>query len=97
MQNSSIVNELLGRTGSADLRQVLNADIGSVDTTNLQGGLSNAQLADARNPHPDGLPFYEMTWKVVFLNSLVGRTEGKASKVFGISQQDAIFQLTTPV
>lgn len=97
MQNSAIVNELLGRTGSADLRQVLNADIGSVDTANLQGGLSNAQLADARNPHPDGLPFYEMTWKVVFLNSLVGRTEGKASKVFGVSQQDAIFQLTTPL
>lgn len=97
MQNSAIVNELLGRTGSADLRQVLNADIGSVDTANLQGGLSNAQLADARNPHPDGLPFYEMTWKVVFLNSLVGRTEGKSSKVFGVSQQDAIFQLTTPL
>ena len=97
MQNSAIVNELLGRTGSADLRQVLNADIGSVDTANLQGGLSNAQLADARNPHPDGIPFYEMTWKVVFLNSLVGRTEGKASKVFGISQQDAVFQLTTPL
>ena len=95
MQNSAIVNELLGRTGNADLRQVLNADVGSVDTANLQGGLSNAQLADSRNPHPDGLPFYEMTWKVVFLNSLVGRTEGKASKVFGVSQQDAIFQLTT--
>ena len=97
MQNSAIVNELLGRTGSADLRQVLNADVGSVDTANLQGGLSNAQLADARNPHPDGLPFYEMTWKAVFLNSLVGRTEGKTSKVFGVSQQDAVFQLTTPL
>lgn len=97
MQNSAIVNELLGRTGNSDLRQVLNADIGSVDTTNLQGGLSNAQLADARNPHPDNLPFYEMTWKVVFLNSLVGRMEGKASKLFGISQQDAIFQLATPL
>ena len=97
MQNSAIVNELLGRTGSADLRQVLNADIGSVDTSGLQGGLSNAQLADARNPHPDGLPFYEMTWKVVFLNSLVGRTEGRASKVFGISRQDAYFQLAAPL
>ena len=97
MRNSAIVNELLGRTGSADLRQVLNADVGSVETGSLQGGLSNAQLADTRNPHPDGLPFYEMTWKVVFLNSLVGRTEGKNSKVFGISQQDAIFQLATPL
>ncbi|MBQ9721874.1 MAG: AAA family ATPase, partial [Oscillospiraceae bacterium] len=97
MQNSAIVNELLGRTGSADLRQVLNTDVGSVDTANLQGGQSNAQIADARNPHPDGLPFYEMTWKAVFLNSLVGRAEGKASKVFGISQQDAVFQLATPL
>ena len=97
MQNSAIVDELLGRTSSADLRQVLNADIGSTDTHNLQGGLSNAQRADQRNPHPDGLPLYEKTWKVVFLNSLVGRAEGNASKVFGISQQDAIFEISTPV
>lgn len=97
MQSSVIVDELLGRTGSADLRQVLNADIGSTDTHNLQGGLSNAQRADQRNPHPDGFPLYEKTWKVVFLNSLVGRAEGYASKVFGISQQDAIFEVATPI
>ena len=97
MQSSAIVDELLGRTGSADLRQVLNTDIGSTDTHNLQGGLSNAQRADRRNPHPDGVPLYEKTWKVVFLNSLVGRAEGHASKVFGISQQDAIFEVATPV
>jgi hypothetical protein len=97
MQNGGIVDELLGRTASADLRQVLNADIGSVDTHGLQGGMSNAQRADKRNPHPDGLPLYELTWKTVFLNSLVGRSEGHASKVFGISQQDAIFEVATPV
>lgn len=97
MQNSAIVNELLGRTSSADLRQVLSADIGSTDTHNLSGGLSNAQRADQRNPHPDGIPFYEMTWKVVFLNSLVGRSEGKNSKIFGITQQDALFEITTPL
>lgn len=97
MQNSAIVNELLGRTGNADLRHVLNADIGSVGTADLQGGLSNAQIADMHNPHPDGLPFYEMTWKVVFLNSLVGRIEGRASRIFGVSQQDAIFQIATPL
>lgn len=96
MQSSVIVDELLGRTGSADLRQVLNTDIGSTDTRNLQGGLSNAQRLDQRNPHPDGIPLYEKTWKVVFLNSLVGRAEGHASKVFGISQQDAIFEVATP-
>lgn len=97
MQSSIIVDELLGRTGSADLRQVLNADIGSTDTRNLQGGLSNAQRADQRNPHPDGIPLYEKTWKVVFLNSLVGRAEGHTSKVFGISQQDAVFEAATPI
>ena len=97
MQTSAIVNELLGRTGSADLRQVLNADIGSVDTHSLQGGLSNAQRLDRRNPHPDGLPFYEMTWKAVFLNSLVGRSEGKSSKVFGASQKELIFEVSTPL
>ena len=97
MQNGAIVDELLGRTGSADLRQVLNADIGSVETHTLQGGLSNAQRADRKNPHPDALPFYEMTWKTVFLNSLVGRAEGKTSKIFGISQKDALFEITTPL
>lgn len=97
MKNSNIVNELLGRTASADLRLVLNADVGSVGTQDIQGGLSNAQRADQRNPHPDGICFYEMTWKTVFLNSLVGRSEGKASKLFGISPQDAIFQIATPV
>ena len=97
MRNVSIVDELLGRTSSADLRQVLNADVGSVETSNLQGGLSNAQRADQRNPHPDGIPFYELTWKAVFLNSLVGRNEGKNAPIFGISQQDAIFQVATPL
>ena len=94
MRSSAIVNELLGRTGNASLRQVLNADVGSVDTPNLQGGMSNAQIADARNPHPDGLAFYEMTWKTVFLNSLVGE---KRDGVFGVSQQDAVFQLASPL
>lgn len=97
LQNGAIVDELLGRTASADLRQVLTADIGSADTHNLKGGLSNAQRADQRNPHPDGVPLYEKTWKVVFLNSLVGRAEGHASKVFGISRQDAVFETATPV
>ena len=97
LKNSAIADELLGRTGNSDLRPVLNADIGSVETANLKGGMSNAQLADERNPHPDRIPFYEMTWKTVFLNSLVGRTEGKQSKVFGVSQQDAVFQLATPL
>lgn len=97
MQNSAIVSEILGRTGSADLRNILNADIGSTESHTLQGGLSNAQRLDERNPHPDHIPLYEMTWKVVFLNSLVGRAEGKTSKLFGITQQDAIFAVATPL
>lgn len=97
LQNSAIVSEILGRTGSADLMNVLNADIGSTESHMLQGGLSNAQRADERNPHPDHIPLYEMTWKTVFLHSLVGRAEGKTSKLFGISQQDAIFAVATPV
>lgn len=40
---------------------------------------------------------YELTWKTVFLNSLIGRAEGKTSKVYGINQQDAIFMTSTPI
>ena len=96
MRNSIIVDEILGRTGSADLKTVLNADIGSVGSSDLASGMSNAQKADKENPHPDGIPLYEMTWKDVFLNSLVGRSEGRTSRVFGIAQQDAIFEVSTP-
>ena len=96
MQNGTIVDEILGKTGSADLKAVLNADVGSVGSGDLAVGMSNAQKADKENPHPDGMPLYEMTWKVVFLNSLVGRSEGRASNAFGISQQDAIFETSTP-
>lgn len=96
MQNGNIVDEILGKTGSADLKAVLNADVGSVGTGDLSGGMSNAQKCDKDNPHPDGMPLYETTWKVVFLNSLVGRSEGRTSRAFGISQQDAIFEVSTP-
>ncbi len=96
MQNGTIVDEILGKTGSADLKAVLNADVGSVGSSDLAVGMSNAQKADKENPHPDGMPLYEITWKVVFLNSLVGRSEGRASNAFGISQQDAIFETSTP-
>lgn len=97
MKNTAIVNELLGRTSSADLQLVLNADIGSADSLSLESRLSNAGRADLRNPHPDGIPLYETTWKTVFLNSLVGRSEGFTSKLFGISQPDAILAVATPL
>ncbi len=97
LSNAQIADEILGRTSSADLRTVLTADIGSVDSFNLEGGLSNAQRADRRNPHPDGIAMYEKTWRTVFLNSLVGRAAGKGSNVFGVSQKDAVFQIATPL
>ncbi|SDO82618.1 ATP-binding protein [Selenomonas ruminantium] len=97
MRNAATVNEILGRTGSADLKTALNTDIGSVETTSLGSGLSQAERADRKNPHPDGLPMYELTWKTVFLNSLVARGEGKTAKAFGINQQDALFMISSPV
>ena len=97
MQNDATVNEILGRTGSSDLIPVLNADIGASGTHRLQGGVSNAQRLDLENPHPDNIPLYEMTWKTIFLNSLVGRSMGIASNVFGVTEREAIFQTATPI
>ena len=97
MRNAATVDEILGRTGSADLKTALNTDIGSVETASLGSGLSQAERADRKNPHPDGLPMYELTWKTVFLNSLVARGEGKTAKAFGINQQDALFMISSPV
>jgi len=96
LRSDRVVNEILGRTGSSDLMYVLNADIGSVDTGSLAGGLSNAELADRKNPHPEGYPLYEYTWKTVFLHSLVGREEGLNSKIFGITESEALFAVAFP-
>src|SRR5690606_31336977 len=96
LRSDRVVNEILGRTNSSDLLFVLNADIGSVDTGALEGGRSNAEAADERNPHPEGYPMYEYTWKTVFLHSLVGRSEGVKSNVFGVTEADAIFATTFP-
>jgi len=96
LRSDRVVNEILGRTGSSDLLLVLNADVGSVDTGMLEGGFSNAGLADQRNPHPEGHPFYEYTWKTVFLHSLVGREEGLSSKIFGLTGPEALFCVSFP-
>lgn len=97
MHNNNLVSELLGRTGNAELQTVLRADVGSEDSSSMAAGMSNAQNADKRNPHPDKVPMYENTWKVVFLNSLVGRTGGQTSNVFGVTEKDAIFMVATPI
>jgi len=96
LRSDRVVNEILGRTGSSDLMFVLNADIGSVDTGALEGGHSNAELADRRNPHPEGHLLYEYTWKTVFLHSLAGREEGIHSKIFGLTESEALFCVSFP-
>jgi hypothetical protein len=96
LRDARIVGEVLGRTGSGDLVPVLNADVGGVDTEQLEGGRSNAELADLRNPHPLGFPMHEWTWRVVFLHSLVGRDLGFSSELFGISEPQALFETAFP-
>jgi len=96
LRDARIVNEIIARTGSGDLLAVLNTDIGGVDTSTIEGGKSNAQLADESNPHPEGYPMVEWTWKAVFLHSLVGREEGLGSNVFGLVEADALFECSFP-
>lgn len=96
MQNAQTVDELIGRTGGADLLPVLNTDIGGPDTGILSTGTSYARLADQKNPHPKGYPLYEYTWKTVFVHSLVGRSEGLGSNLFGINEQEALFAVSNP-
>ena len=96
LRSERVINEILGRTGSSDLLFVLNADVGGVDTGSLEGARSNAELAGLKNPHPDGLPYYEYAWKTVFLHSLVGRDEGLQSKIFGMTEQEALFAVSFP-
>ena len=60
-------NEILGR--SSDLLFVLNADIGGVDTGKLKAAVAMQVFADLKTRIP-GYPYYEYTWKTVFLHSL---------------------------
>lgn len=96
MHDDRIVSEIVGRTGAGNLLAVLNADVGGVDTGTLDGGRSNAQLADRKNPHPEGYPMIEWTWKTIFLHSLVGRDEGLGSRVFGLAEPEALFAVSFP-
>ncbi|MBW1961245.1 MAG: DUF499 domain-containing protein [Deltaproteobacteria bacterium] len=96
LRDARTVNEVIGRTGSSDLLAVLNADVGGADTGTMAGGRSNAELADSRNPHPEGYPLYEYTWKTVFLHSLVGREQGLGSNIFGLAEPDALFEVSFP-
>jgi hypothetical protein len=96
LRDARIVGEVLGRTGSSDLNPVLDADVGGADTEQLEVGRSNAELADLRNPHPQGFPLHEWAWRVVFLHSLVGRDLGLQSELFGVSEPQALFETSFP-
>jgi len=96
LREARTVTEIVGRTGSGALLQVLNADVGGADTESIAGGRSNAEMADQRNPHPENWPMYELTWKTVFLHSLVGRDQGLVSNIFGLTEQDALLEVAFP-
>lgn len=96
MANPDLADELIGRTGANDLITVLNADVGGADSSNLEMGVSVAQSLDRNNPHPQGFPLYEWTWKTVFLHSLVGRGEGLSSNVFGVTFSEALLEVAMP-
>lgn len=96
LRDARTVNEMAARTGGGDLLPVLNADVGGADTERIEGSKSNAELADRRNPHPEGWPMHEYTWKTIFLHSLVGRDQGLQSNIFGLTRQEALFQVAFP-
>ena len=95
--NPDLVNEILSKTESGDLRNVLTADVGAVrGQGDLLTAKSNAENADAENPHPAGIPMQVYTWRTVFLHSLVGRKQGIASSLFGLVQDEARLELAQP-
>jgi hypothetical protein len=96
LRDARIANEIISRTGGGDLLPILNTDVGGVDTAALIGGSSRAQEADRKNPHPQGFPLYEYAWKTVFLHSLVGRSEGLGTNLFGIGERDALLETAFP-
>jgi hypothetical protein len=95
--NPDLVSEILSKTESGDLMNVLTADIGAVrgrgDTLITK---SNAENADIENPHPGRLPMQVYTWRTVFLHSLVGRKQGIASSLFGLVQEEARLEVAQP-
>jgi hypothetical protein len=96
LRDPRLSDELISRTESAELMPIVTADVGGADSGDLSAQDSNAALADRHNPHPEGFPLYEYTWKTVFLHSLAGFGEGLSSNVFGINKQDALFAASFP-
>lgn len=96
LRDHRLSDELISRTESAELLPIVTADVGGADSSELGARDSNAALMDKHNPHPEGFPLYEDTWKTVFLHSLAGFGDGLVSNVFGINKQDALFATAFP-
>ena len=92
-----MTDEIIGsRLKAGDMQIVLNTDVGGPQSDSLASNRSRAQLRDATNPLPSEIPYHEMTWRVVLVNSLVGRAGGVSSNLFGINESDAILSVVMP-
>ena len=92
-----MTDEIIGsRLKAGDMQIVLNTDVGGPQSDTLASNRSRAQLRDATNPLPSEVPYHEMTWRVVLVNSLVGRAGGVSSNLFGINESDAILSVVMP-
>lgn len=92
-----MTDEIVGsRLKAGDMQIVLNTDVGGPQSDTLASNRSRAQMRDATNPLPSAVPYHEMTWRVVLVNSLVGRAGGMSSNLFGINESDAILSVLMP-
>jgi len=92
-----MADEIVGsRLKAGDMQIVLNTDVGGPQSDTLASNRSRAQMRDGTNPLPSGVPYHEMTWRVVLVNSLVGRAGGISSNLFGINESDAILSVLMP-
>lgn len=95
LSDNTIRAELLGKTGNEDFQAVLDADV-----TKVAGSQSTARTVagelDTHNPHPDGYPVHEWSWRVVFLHSLIGRGGGLEDERYGIDLTSAVFEMASP-
>lgn len=95
-EDSRTVSELVGRTDNNSLLPAISADIGTADSRQLSAGMSNADVADLENPHPERVSYHKATWKTVFLHSLAGKDEGLGGAVFGLSEPEALLAVSRP-
>lgn len=91
LRGERVNDMLLSRTKSLDLEPALSTDIGG-----LKKGEQHAARLDRENENPAEPHWHEKVWRVVFLNSLSGRKLGLESKLFGITEPDALLQCVHP-